>query len=80
MSEAARRRLRWSEYRTTEFGDGIDPDATVAYHSGDLGLSRENPLGVAREERQGADRGVVQRLGGDEHVRGGLIQRLLAQR
>jgi creatinine amidohydrolase len=30
LSEAPKRRLRWAEYRTTEFGDGIDPDATIA--------------------------------------------------
>ena len=30
MSEAATRRLRWAEYRATEFGKSIDPDATIA--------------------------------------------------
>ncbi len=30
MSEAPKRRVRWAEYRTTEFGAGIDPDATIA--------------------------------------------------
>ena len=30
MSDGAKRRLRWAEYRTTEFGDGVDADATIA--------------------------------------------------
>jgi creatinine amidohydrolase len=30
VSDGAKRRLRWAEYRTTEFGDGVDADATIA--------------------------------------------------